>query len=468
MNTTPKSPLILTRRKFLMGAGALSATSAMGTLEGLGLMHALAQTAPVTDYKALVCVFLFGGNDGNNLVVPRDNAQYNLYATARGSANAGGLALTQSELVAINPRSTLAGYGFHPQLAPLKPVWDAGQLAVMCNVGPLVEPITKSEYTQGSKAKPEQLFSHSDQQLQWQASISSEASRTGWGGRMADVIGSMNGTNPIPMIASIAGATLFTVGNTPSVVALPSTGSFGLSGFTGTTASNARLNALRELLLLNSSNEFVREADDIYAQAIDASNVLNPLISNTSTPVNAIFANARTGIGNQLLQVAKLIESRNTIGLKRQIFFVSLGGFDTHANQLNTQEDLLGDLAPALKAFYDATVQLGVANQVTTFTLSDFGRTLKAASGGGSDHAWGNHHLIMGGSVRGGDFYGRFPDLTLGGPDDVSTNGRWIPTTAVDQYAATLARWLGVTAGNLPLVLPNIGRFATSDLGFMA
>lgn len=464
----PKSPLIITRRKFMLGAGALGATSAMGALEGMGLMRALAQSAPVSDYKALVCVFLFGGNDGNNLVVPRDTALYNLYATARGSPAAGGLSIAQSELVAINPSSLTAGYGLHPQFAPLKSVWDAGKLAVMCNVGPLVEPITRAEYTQGSKAKPEQLFSHSDQQLQWQASISSEASRTGWGGRMADVIGSQNGTNTMPMIASIAGSTLFTVGNTPRAVALPSTGSFGLSGFNSTAPSQSRLNALRELLLLDSSSEFVREADDVYAQAIDASNVLNPIISSTTTPVNAMFANARTGIGNQLLQVAKLIEARNTIGLKRQIFFVSLGGFDTHAGQLNTQETLLGQLGQALKAFYDATTQLGVANQVTTFTLSDFGRTLKAASGGGSDHAWGNHHIVMGGSVRGGDFYGRFPDHTLGGPDDASTNGRWIPTTAVDQYAATLARWLGVGATDLPLVLPNIGRFATSDLGFMA
>lgn len=468
MNKYNKSPMILTRRAFLQSAGALAGVSALGTLQGLGLSNALAQAAPPGDYKALVCIFLFGGNDGNNLVIPRDNAAYNLYATARGGSTNGGIAIAQSELVAINPRSTTAGYGLHPQFAPLKSVWDAGKLAVLCNVGPLVEPLTKSEYSQGTKKRPDQLFSHSDQQAQWQAAISDQAARTGWGGRLADVIDAQNGSNSLPMIASIAGSAFFTIGNTPNTVAIPSTGTFGLSGFTTSAASTARQNALRELLLLNSSNEFVREADDIFAQAIDSSNVINPVITGATTSLNSLFPTPATGISNQLLQVARLINARASLGLKRQIFFVSLGGFDTHAGQINTQDGLFAQLAPAMKAFYDATVQMGVANQVTTFTLSDFGRTLKLASGGGSDHAWGNHHLIMGGAVRGGDFYGRYPDLSLGGPDDISTNGRWLPGVSVDQYAATLSRWLGVAVSDLPLVLPNIGRFASSDLGFMA
>ncbi|MBL8518529.1 MAG: DUF1501 domain-containing protein [Betaproteobacteria bacterium] len=461
------SPMILTRRAFLQSAGALAGVSALGTLQGLGLSNALAQSAPPSDYKALVCIFLFGGNDGNNWVIPRDNAAYNLYSSARGGTTNGGIAIAQSALVAINPRSVSAGFGLHPQFAPMKSVWDAGKLAVLCNVGPLVEPLTKSEYSQGVKDRPEQLFSHSDQQAQWQAAISDQAARTGWGGRLADVIDVQNGASTMPMIASVAGSAFFTIGNTPNTVAIPSTGSFGLTGFNTTTASTARLNALRELLLLNSSNEFVREADDIFAQAIDSSNVINPIITGATTSLNSLFPTPATSISNQLLQVARLINARATIGLKRQIFFVSLGGFDTHAGQINTQDGLFAQLAPAMKAFYDATVQMGVADQVTTFTLSDFGRTLKLASGGGSDHAWGNHHLIMGGAVRGGDFYGRFPDHALGGPDDVSTNGRWLPTTSVDQYAATLARWLGVSASDMPLVLPNIGRFSNTNLGFL-
>ncbi len=461
------SPYIISRRKFLLGGGALAASSALGTLEGMGLMRALAQTAPVNDYKALVCVFLFGGNDGNNLVIPNDTAAYNLYLQARGASTSGGIAIAQSALLPISPKSLSTAYGFHPQFAPLKPVWDAGKMAVLCNVGTLVEPLSKADYSSSAKSKPEQLFSHSDQQLQWQASISNDISRTGWGGRLADVIGPMNGAATLPMIASIAGSSLFTVGNTPKVIALPPTGAFGLSGFNTSAASQARLKALKDILLLDSSNDFVREADDIFAQAIDSSNAINPAISAATTAITPLFANVRTSIGNQLLQVAKLIEARNTLGLKRQIFFVSLGGFDTHNNQLNTHDTLFGQLAPALKAFYDATVQLGIADSVTTFTLSDFGRTLKQASGGGSDHAWGNHQIIMGDAVKGGDFYGRFPNHTLGGPDDVGNEGRWIPTTSVDQYAATLATWLGVSSSQLPLVFPNIARFAASNLGFL-
>lgn len=458
---------MISRRRFLQSAGALGSVSAMGAIEGMGLMRALAQSAPVSDYKALVCIFLFGGNDGNNLVIPRDNAAYNQYLAVRRAQSAGGVAIAQDQLVAINPRSLSAGYGLHPQFAPLQSVWNEGKLAVMCNVGTLQEPLTRAEYTAGSKSKPEQLFSHSDQQGQWQAAISNQPSATGWGGRMADVLGTLNGSATLPMVASIAGTTLFTTGNTPKTIALPSTGSFGLSGFNSTSVSQARLNALRELLLLDSSNEFVREADDLFAQAIDASNTLNPVLTGSVASLDTAFANARTGIGNQLLQVARIINARATLGLKRQIFFVSLGGFDTHANQIATHDNLYGQLAPAMKAFYDATVQMGVSNQVTAFTLSDFGRTLQPASGAGSDHAWGNHHLIMGGAVRGGDFYGKFPQHVLGGPDDAGAEGRWIPTTSVDQYAATLATWMGVSDSNLPLVLPNIGRFASRNLGFL-
>jgi uncharacterized protein (DUF1501 family) len=461
-----RSPYIVTRRKFLLGSGALAASSALGMLENMGLMRAFAQAAPASDYKALVCVFLFGGNDANNMIIPRDNAGYSQYAAARGGS--GGLAIAQSSLVPIDPKSLATGYGMHPQLQPLKTVWDAGKLAVLCNVGTLVEPLSKADYTSGAKVKPEQLFSHSDQQMQWQASISNDFSHTGWGGRLADVIGKVNGANTLPMIASIGGASLFSAGLTPRVIALPVSGSFGLSGFTSSTASQSRLKALKDILLLDSSSELVRAADDVMAQAIDASSIINPVITSTTSSITSVFANARNNLGNQLLQVAKLIEARAALGLKRQIFFVSLGGFDTHNNEINTHDQLYGQLGPALQAFYDATVQLGVAEQVATFTLSDFGRTLKAASGGGSDHAWGNHHLIMGGAVKGGDFYGRFPSLVLGGPDDVSNEGRWLPTTSVDQYAATLATWLGVGASDLSTVVPNIGRFAASNLGFLS
>ena len=456
---------IITRRRLLQGISSAGALTAAGTLEVLGLSNALAQTVPASDYKALVCIFLFGGNDANNLVVPNDAAGYPLYSAARGGT--AGIALAQTELISINPKSKSTAFGFHPQLAPLKPVWDASQLAVLCNVGTLVEPLTKADYSNIKKAKPEQLFSHADQQNQWQAAISNDFSRTGWGGRLADVTGKLNGVQTFPMVTSIAGSALFTAGVSPRVVAIPSTGSFGLSGFNTTAASQARLNALKVLSNLDSANDFVRESDDVIAQGLGASDTLNPIITATNTTITPIFVNAKTSIGNQLLQVAKLIEARNTIGLKRQVFFVSIGGFDTHTGEIATHNNLYNQVAQAMKAFYDATVQMGVASQVTTFTMTDFGRTLKQASGGGSDHGWGNHQLMMGGAVKGGDFYGQFPNHTLGGPDDLSTNGRFIPTTSVDQYGATLAKWFGVAASDLSTVFPNIGRFSNSDLGFL-
>jgi uncharacterized protein (DUF1501 family) len=463
MNSTIKAPYIITRRRFLETLSCGGAVSALSTMQGLGLSQALAQTAGAQDYKALVCIYLSGGNDANNMIIPNDAAGYNLYSTARGGT--AGIAIPQNQLLSVNPKSGGA-YGLHPKFADLKSVWDGGKLAVMCNVGTLLEPLTKADYSNAKKDKPEQLFSHSDQSAQWQTGISDDFSRTGWGGRLADVVAPQNAKN-FPLITSIAGASLFTVGRSPRAIAIPSTGSFALSGFNTTAASQARLKALREINDLNSANEFVREADDVLAQALDAGDLLNPVITSTNTTITPLFANAKTGIGNQLQQVAKLIEARNTIGLKRQVFYVSLGGFDTHTGELATHDTLYGQLVAAMKAFYDATVQMGVAGQVTTFTMSDFGRTLKQASGGGSDHGWGNHHLIMGGSVNGGDFYGKFPNLALGGPDDVSTNGRWIPTTGVDQYGATLARWFGVAPSDMATVFPNIGRFNTANLGFM-
>lgn len=462
MNT----PYVITRRRLLQAIASAGAVSATGTLDGLGLSAALAETASVNDYKAIVCVFLFGGNDSNNLVVPMDPAEYNLYATARGTQASGGIALPQAQLLGIKPKTLNKDYGLHPALTGLKTLFDAGKMAILTNVGTLSQPLTKAEYNASAQARPDQLFSHSDQQLAWQTSVAKGIERTGWGGRLADVMGPSNNNN-FPMITSIAGSAIYTNGRTPRVVAIPSNGTFGLSTFGTAAQTTAREAALKNIMNLEAGNDFVREADDVLAQALGASDILNPIITANNTTITPIFANATSGIGTQLRQVAKLIEARNTIGLKRQIFFVSLGGFDTHTNEINSHNTLYGQLAPALKAFYDATVQMGVADKVTTFTMSDFGRTLKAASGGGSDHGWGNHQLIIGGAVRGQEFYGTFPNHTLGGPNDVSTNGRWIPTTSVDQYGATIAKWFGVSASNMSTVFPNISRFSNTDLGFM-
>jgi uncharacterized protein (DUF1501 family) len=225
---------------------------------------------------------------------------------------------------------------------------------------------------------------------------------------------------------------------------------------------------MRTILAADRDNTYVNAAGDIMARALSLTGVVNPILAATSSPVQVLFQGQNSSIAQQLLQVAKLIEARVATGARRQVFFVSLGGFDTHSNELPTLTTLLGQLSPALKSFHDATVMLGVESQVTTFTLSDFGRTFQPASGGGTDHAWGNHHFILGGAVRGGVIYGRYPALERSGPDDVGGEGRWIPTTSVDQYGATLARWFGATEADLDVIFPNLARFPARDLGFVS
>jgi len=449
-----------TRREFLH---ALSAGAAVASLSRFGVSPSWAQSAPV-DYKALVCIFLFGGNDGNNVVIGADTAGYAEYAAVRGVSS--GINITQSELLQIQPKNSSRVFGLHPSLAKVHPLFASGQLAVLANVGPLNRPTSKAAYLAGTD-NPYQLFSHADQQAQWQSTFSDEPSRTGWGGRLADAVKSMNGSAAMPVTTSIAGNVLFAQGSTTSALTVPSSGTFGLSD-TGTSgAARARQQALAALLGEGRDHTLVMETADGLANAINLSTVVNPVISSNNTTVQALFNTTGNSLALQLQQVAKLIAARDTFGVKRQVFFVSLGGFDTHTGQLNTQVNLLTQVGDAMKSFYDATAALGVADKVTSFTLSDFGRTFKPAAGGGSDHAWGNHHFIMGGAVKGGAMYGTFPSLALTGPDDVSSEGRWLPSTSVDQYAATLASWFGVTDAQLSTVLPNLAAFPTKNLGFL-
>jgi uncharacterized protein (DUF1501 family) len=441
----------MNRRDFLGQMGALSLLAAAP--------GARAQSVPAADYKALVCVFLYGGLDGNSVVIPYDNAGYAQYAAVRPAAS--GLNIAQGELLPIQPSSTSTAFGLHPELAEIHPLFAQRRLAVIANVGPLNEPTSKATYAQ---KRPDNLFSHADQQNQWQSAVSSGASRSGWGGRIADQVAAQ----PFPVVTSIAGASLFIAGDASSPLALPASGTFALQGFGNNAAANARRNAMLSILAADRANAYVKAAGDISSQAIALTSLVNPILSSTTSAIQPLFADITSSIGQQLFQVAKLVEARAQTGARRQVFFVSLGGFDTHNNELATLTTLLGQVSPALRAFHDAMAQLGVANQVTTFTLSDFGRTFQPASGAGSDHAWGNHHLVMGGAVRGGDFYGRYPTLVLAGPDDAEREGRWIPTTSVDQYGATLARWFGVSEPGIAAIFPNLGRFPAADLGFLA
>jgi uncharacterized protein (DUF1501 family) len=340
-------------------------------------------------------------------------------------------------------------------------------MAVLLNVGALAEPTTKTAYITGQAIAPDGLFSHADQQTLWQGTGSNSNLHSGWGGRIADRLININGPTPVPMVISVAGDSLYVTGNVTRALAIPPTGGLNLYG-NSIGESVARSTALDQLLAINSEALLVKEAGSVMARAIASNDIINPIITSNTSTIQNLFAGQDSGIAMQLLQVAKLIEMRANLSAKRQIFFVSLNGFDTHVNQSIAQSNLFAQLAPALKAFYEATAQLGVASNVATFTLSDFGRALQPNTSGGTDHGWGSHHFIIGGAVRGGQFYGRYPDLTVGGPDDVGREGRWIPTTAVDQYAATLATWFGITPSDLRLVVPNIGRFATANLGFLA
>jgi uncharacterized protein (DUF1501 family) len=451
------------RRQFLRKAGALGAAGLAARLPMVAALGAAAEASAqaANDYRALVCVFLYGGVDGNNLVVPMDAAGYAQYAAVRTEGS--GVQLTQAELLPIQPGNLATPYGLHPQLAELQPLFAQQRLALLANVGPLNQPTTKSNYY---SVKPDNLFSHSDQQNQWQSSVSDGPSRSGWGGRIADAMAAQSPA--FPVVTSIAGSSLFIAGNASSPLALPATGGLALNGFNGGAAANARLAAVRAILEAERDNAYVKAAGDITAQAISLSAVVNPILTSSSSSIQGLFAGQSSGIAQQLLQVARLIEGRAQTGARRQLFFVSQGGYDTHSNELAVMDNLLGQLSPALRAFHDATVQLGVSSQVTTFTLSDFGRTFQPASGAGTDHAWGNHHLILGGAVRGGQMYGRYPTLARTGPDDADTAGRWIPTTAVEQYGATLARWFGVPQGSLAAIFPNLARFPVADLGFLS
>ena len=454
----------VSRRQFLKSLGAFSASAMASNLDLLG-GFAQAHAQQASDYKALVCVFLYGGVDGNSLVIPADAAGYGQYSAVRTAAS--GINIPLASLQAIQPLSSATPFGLHPAFGELKTLFDQKKMAVLCNVGTLMQPMTKADYAAG-RFRPSNLFSHSDQQSEWQAGVYDQTSRTGWGGRLADRVVAMNGNIAFPVVTSTSGTTLFMTGNGKSPLSIPTSGTFGLQGYTTNNAANtARKAALQQLLDMDRDNLFVNGASDITATAIELSATVGPIVANTASSVQNLFTGQNNSIAQQLLTVAKLIEARASTGVKRQIFFVSLGGFDTHTNELNTLQNLLGQLSLALKSFYDATVRLGVADNVTSFTLSDFGRTFKPAAGQGSDHAWGNHQIIVGGAVKGGDFYGKYPTLQLSGPNDVTAEGRWLPTTAVDQYAATLATWFGLPASDLPIVLPTVSKFPTANLGFL-
>lgn len=447
---------------------SLRATAAAASVPSGSFTAALPGAVP-PDYKALVCIFLNGGNDASNLIVPTGSG-YAAYASARSA-----LALPQSSLLPLAPKNPDGrSWALHPSMAEMHSLFGAGKMALLANVGTLVYPTTKAQYTAGTVKLPPQLFSHNDQQVQWQSSVPDQPFKSGWGGRMADLVNSLNTNSAVSMSVTLNGFNNLQVGNDVaqlSVNPATSTTKGGPVVFNSTTGTNnaARYAAQKELFTGANANLFSSAFGSLSIDAVNTGELLGNVLS-TSPNLATAFPN--TTLANQLKTIAYLISIAGSLNLKRQVFFARISGWDTHADQvddvntaLGAHAGLLQQVSQAMNAFYNATVEMGCADNVTTFTASDFGRTF-TSNGDGSDHGWGSHHLVMGGGVKGGDIYGRMPTLTVGGPDDTS-QGRWIPTTSVDEYGATLASWFGVSATNLSVAFPNIGRFAKPNLGFL-
>ncbi len=447
----------LNRRAFLQRASALLAAT-----PGLAYAQAAGGNADFNDYRALVCVFLFGGNDSYNMLVPRSDAEYNAYAASRQN-----LAIAQQDLLPIQP-VTSAGmdFGLHPSMASSQTLFASGAAAFVANVGPLIQPTTKDEFFQGSAVLPPQLFSHNDQQDQWLSLKGQNVSKTGWGGRMADLIRTAVSQQQMATNASLFGNNLFQAADDTIAYVMGPGGPLQFEGFSDVegTPGYAQRQLFERILGANYESIFARAFADVQQRAIASAQTISSAIA-AAPPLTTVFPQ-NSVLSTQLQTVARLIASRDRLDMQRQIFFVAAGGFDSHDNQNQDQPGLLSDVSDSMAAFYNATVELGIADSVTAFTQSDFGRTL-TSNGDGTDHAWGGNQLVIGGAVNGQDVYGSYPVLEIGGDEDVG-GGRMIPSTSADQYAATLARWFGIEDVDLDLVAPNIDNFAQRSLGFMA
>lgn len=451
----------MNRRNFIKNllGGSVGISNASATLAGISLMNnALAQTSTrFDDYKALVCVFLHGGNDSFNMLIPSDNIDYQRYQDVRQN-----LAIVQSDLISIVP-STATPYNLAMPnfMAPMQQLFNQGNLAFLANTGPLLQPVTKSQAQQNISLLPPQLFSHNDQQKHWQTAWPEQTTLTGWAGRMADLI--MDNQNPLSMNLSINGTNILQTGVNSLPYSLDASGVETFSALDpNQNWNNDRVSAFRKLI--SSEKHFLGQAHNaIYNRAQSNIDLVAGAINRVE---GASITYPENHLANQLKMVATLASSQQLLAQPRQVFFVSMGGFDTHDNQTTDQPMLLQSLSEALFAFNADLQARGLTNNITTFTMSDFGRTL-TSNGDGTDHGWGGHQIIMGGAVKGGDIYGTMPeDFTLNSVDDFG-DGRIIPTTSVDQYAATLAKWFGLSMNEINAVFPNLSRFDNSDLGFM-
>lgn len=457
------------RASSLMGMGA-----AMPMALNLGAMGEAAALEN-SDYKALVCVFLYGGNDHANTIIPYDNANYELYRKIRASSASESIAIKKEELVntAINPLipqtfTDNMTFALNPKLKGLKQVFDKGHLAIQLNVGSLMAPTNLKEYNSPDRDKfplPPKLFSHNDQQSIWQ-SLGSEGSTIGWGGRLGDLALSSN-KNSLLTCISAGGNAVFVSGNESIQYQIGKDGATPIWGAKQNWlyGSNNYSDALHKIITKKSDNLVENSFVDVTKRSIS----LEEIVNNAIKPIElktSFDSGKLNELADQLKIIARMIGARNTLGLKRQVFFVALSGFDNHDKLMLDHPVLMEKLNDAMKSFYDATVELGVENNVTTFTASDFGRTL-SSNGNGSDHGWGSHQFIMGGAVKGGRFYGIAPHISIKTDDQVG-QGRLLPSTSIYEFASTLATWFGVSASEMPNILPNITRFSNKNIGFMA
>jgi uncharacterized protein (DUF1501 family) len=393
------------------------------------------------------------------MVVPRSDAEYNAYAQSRQN-----LAIAKDQLLPIN---ALNGngvlYGVHPSMQGVASLFDSARCAVMANVGPLIAPTTKAQYQQKSVPLPPQLFSHNDQQDQWHSLRGQATSKSGWAGRIADLLASQVSSQQLALNVSLSGNTLFQAGNVATPYIMGASGATTFTGMGSGAAGTARKASFTNVANATYGFVYERAYADVQKRALKYADLVNGALAGAPA-LTTVFPTGST-LATQLQTVAKMIAVRERLGMSRQVFFVATGGFDTHDDQLQDQPGLLGNVSASLAAFHAATVELGVAERVTTFTQSDFGRTL-TSNGDGSDHAWGGVQLVVGGAVKGRTIYGRYPVLAINGADDVG-GGRMIPAISSDQYAATLARWFGIADADLPKIAPSIGNFAARDLGFL-
>ncbi|MDR6853990.1 DUF1501 domain-containing protein [Variovorax guangxiensis] len=478
-------PKAHTRRAFLRRSGQLAmAGSALPFALNLAAIgEAAAQAAPGDDYKALVCVFLFGGNDYANTVVTYDDPSYNAYSAIRGGGagqTAGGVALAKADLAPtlLSPSTALADgrqYALHPSMTALAGLFNTdAKMAVQLNVGPLVVPLTRAQYNSGNRKLypvPPKLFSHNDQQSTWQSS-SPEGSTVGWGGNIGDLVLTQN-SNSLFTCMSVSGNAVFLSGDTALQYQVSTGGAVKIGSVTGGNVygSSSVKAAMAQLVQQARGHALENEYNKVTKRAVDAEGAITSAIGGAySFGAYPATTFPDTGLGRQLAMVARLIRGRATLGTKRQVFFVSMGGFDLHDNLIANQPGLMKQLSDGMTAFYREMVVQGMADKVTAFTASDFGRTL-ATNGDGSDHGWGGHHFVVGGAVKGKQIYGTPQvvsinnDSKLAGYDGHVGQGRLIPSTSVDQYGATLASWFGVPAGDLENILPNLRNFGGNANG---